>query len=859
NDRGVIIDINTRACQLLGYSREELIGQSPMLYNHEMTPEQLQEISQRLQHTESLTFEANHIDRWGRIFPVEVRLRRFVENGQSRAVALVLDITERRQAEAARASSEQKLLRIGNALPNGALLSFLSKTSGEIVIEHASAGFWPMLGYPVDAPPADMREVVRKLPRRQLAALRAVLRKSEQERQTLDELVSLTLDGGAERWLHARFVPTPIDRASTRWEGVVLDVTTQLKTQQALTESNEKYRIVTESLPQLVWVLRSDYSLEYVSPSALAFTGLELSELNQRWQDLIHPEDRQHTFAALSELWAKQSEVQIELRARRYDGQYRWMLVKPAPLRDPARAQGKWLGAAIDIHDRKLAEQAREDSEKRLQLLLHSANLLVWEAQPQTRQFTYVSDYCERLLGYTRQQWLAPDFWIDHLHPDDASDMLAIVRQAAKSGTDHRMEYRMLAADGRVVWIEDALHVQIVDGQVVSMRGVIQDISQRKQLEDQLRQSQKMEAIGRLAGGVAHDFNNILTVMMGYSELLLFTTPTADPNRAAITAINDAGKRAAALTRQLLTFSRKAIMAPKVLDLNELVRSTEALLRPTIGEDIRLTIEIDPSIRPIKADRVHIEQVLMNLAINARDAMPQGGWMNIATRDQVQLPASIRPNLDEYVELTLSDSGCGISEELIGKIFDPFFTTKEVGRGTGLGLSVVHGVVSGAGGFIHVDSQPGVGTTFHLCFPATPAQEDAAVNQLVRPQPRGAETILLVEDDQAVRAVTLATLTQQGFQVIDAGNGEQALEKFRRDPNSIDVLLTDVVMPGMSGRTLAEEVRAIKPAIPVLYMSGHTDDAVVQHGIRSHADAFIQKPFHPYALGHKLRELLAGM
>lgn len=601
DEDGVIVDVNTRVCTQLGYSREELIGQTPLLYNREMTREQLAEIVERLHDAEFLTFEAYHAGKDGHLFPVEVRLRSYLENGQRRAVSLVLDISQRRQAEAARLASEQ-----------------------------------------------------------------------------------------------------------------------------------------------------------------------------------------------------------------------------------------------------------------RLRLLLHSANLVVWEADPITLNFTYVSDYCERLLGYARQAWLAPNFWLNHLHPDDRDEAYEICRHGCEAGIDHRMEYRMIDATGAVVWIEDAVHVQVQDGRVVLLQGVLQNISQRKLLEEQLHQSQKMEAIGRLAGGVAHDFNNILTVMMGYSELLLFTMPANDPGRAAIASINEAGKRAAALTRQLLTFSRKAIVAPKVLDLNDLVRSTEALLRPTIGEDIKLTIDIDPDVRPIKADRVHIEQVLMNLAINARDAMPQGGSMRISTSNRARVPNDSLRALSDYVELALTDSGCGISDEVIGKIFDPFFTTKEVGRGTGLGLAVVHGVVTGAGGFIHVDSQLGIGTTFHLCFPAAPSGSQVTSPSQESDYPRGQETILLVEDDRAVRAVTQATLTQLGYQVVDAGGGDQALGEFRRDPRRFDLLLTDVVMPGMSGRKLAETIREIRPELPVLFMSGHTDDAVVQHGIRSSADAFIQKPFHPQSLGHKLRELLKG-
>ncbi len=600
DDSGVIIDVNARACSQLGYTRDELIGKTPLLYNPAMTEQQLADIADRLDEAEFLTFEAMHLDKVGRLIPVEVRLRSFMENGHRRAVSLVLDISQRRQSEAARLASEQ-----------------------------------------------------------------------------------------------------------------------------------------------------------------------------------------------------------------------------------------------------------------RLRLLLNSANLVVWEADPATLRFTYISDYCERLLGYPQHTWLEPDFWATHLHPDDREEAIKICKHGCESGLDHRMEYRMMAADGSVVWIEDAVHVQVKDGRVVLLQGVLQDISQRKLLEEQLRQSQKMEAVGRLAGGVAHDFNNILTVMMGYSELLLFTMPANDPGRAAIASINEAGKRAAALTRQLLTFSRKAIVAPKVLDLNELVRSTETLLRPTIGEDIKLTVDIDPDVRPIKADRVHIEQVLMNLAINARDAMPQGGSMTISTRNCVRIPEATHGSLADYVELALSDSGCGMSDEVIGKIFDPFFTTKEVGRGTGLGLAVVHGVVTGAGGFIHVDSQLGLGTTFHLCFPAAPNGSPTASPSKEPEYTRGQETILLVEDDRAVRAVTSATLTQLGYRVIDAGNSEQALKEFRRDPQKFDLLLTDVVMPGQSGRELAEAVRTIRPDLPVLFMSGHTDDAVVQHGIRSSADAFIQKPFHPQSLGQKLRELLS--
>ncbi len=629
DDGGKIIDVNTRACQILGYSREELIGQYPFFINHVLTSEQLQDIINRLQDEESCMFETMHVDRNGRSFPVEVRLTRFRENDTRRAVSLSLDITERRQAE-------------------------------------------------------QLRE----------------------------------------------------------------------KTELELRESNEKYRIVTESLPQLIWIVRADSTLEYISPLSMEFTGRTLAELSKDWQSLVHPDDLGRVMSALEQALRSSGPVQAEIRALRADGQYRWVLAHSVPIFGQHQQITKWLGAAVDIHDRRIAEEAQQASEDRFRLLLHDANLVVWEADPQTLRFTYVSDYCERMLGFARQKWLEPDFWSQHLHPDDAVEAMEICRHATEAGVDHRMEYRMIAADGGVVWVEDNVHVQVEDGRVVGMRGVIQDISQRKLLEEQLRQAQKMEAVGRLAGGVAHDFNNILTVMMGYSELLLLNSPPDNPHRAALQAINEAGRRAAALTRQLLTFSRKGIVSPKVLDLNELVKRTESLLRPTIGEDIALEIHTDPDVRLIKADRVHIEQVLMNLAINSRDAMPKGGRLTISTSNKVRFGSG--RSLDDYIELTVTDTGCGISSDILEKIFDPFFTTKEVDRGTGLGLSVVHGVVTGAGGFIHVESEVGRGTTFRLCFPASPELRTPPANLRNEPHPRGAETILLVEDDRAVRHVTLA-------------------------------------------------------------------------------------------------------
>ncbi len=511
-----------------------------------------------------------------------------------------------------------------------------------------------------------------------------------------------------------------------------------------------------------------------------------------------------------------------------------------------------------DITSRKKAEESLAASERRMRMVLQSANMVVWEANPTTLQFEFVSEHCDKLLGFSHEEWVQPGFWVRQVHPDDRDEALEIRRHCAESGIGSRMEYRLLTASGQFVWVEDIVQVTVGPDRTKQMSGVLLDVTDRRILNEQLRQSQKMEAIGRLAGGVAHDFNNLLTVMMVNCDLLLSDIATEDERREKVVSIHEAGKRAAALTRQLLTYSRKGVMSPQRLDLNEVLSSMELLMRSSLGEGISLQIHHDSALRPIRVDPAQLDQILFNLVINAKDAMDGKGRLLLETRDKAG-PSLSHPQLQlhDFVELVIRDSGTGMSPEILSKIYDPFFTTKEIGRGTGLGLSVVQGVVAGAGGFIDVESELGQGTAFHIYFPAADA------GKTISPPPDrttlqpGMETILLAEDDPGVRFVTKTALAQQGYRVIEAASGHEALQQFLTSSIPVDLVLTDVVMPGMSGRKLAEEVRTRDPNLPVLFMSGHMDNAVIQYGVRHGADAFIQKPFSPHTLGCKLRELLA--
>jgi len=389
------------------------------------------------------------------------------------------------------------------------------------------------------------------------------------------------------------------------------------------------------------------------------------------------------------------------------------------------------------------------------------------------------------------------------------------------------------------------------------------DVSAQRQLEEQLRQSQKMEAVGQLAGGIAHDFNNLLTAILGSTQLLLHSTPPGDPRREDAEEIRHAGLRAAELTRQLLAFSRRQVLAPKVLDLNAVVANVDRMLRRLLGEDVELVTSLQPAAGAVNADPGQLEQVLLNLAVNARDAMPGGGRLSIGTTRVTfqEEPAERRHRMPagDYVCLAVADTGVGMDETTQAHLFEPFFTTKEVGKGTGLGLATVYGIVKQSGGYIWVYSEVGHGTTVKVYLPRVPGVAEAPA-PAAEPKPvrGGDETVLLVEDAAPVRALARRILEARGYRVLDAPDGPSALDLSARHGGGIDILVTDVVMPGMSGRELAERLAPERARMKVLYTSGFTDDAMVRQGVLNAGVAFLQKPFVPDTLARKVREVLDG-
>jgi PAS domain S-box-containing protein len=537
----------------------------------------------------------------------------------------------------------------------------------------------------------------------------------------------------------------------------------------------------------------------------------------------------------------------------------RWCLVDAVPVFDPATGQLVEAVASItDITQRRRAETELRNTTDTLSALIQASPLAIFAFDP-AGKLTSWNAAAERLFGWRASEVLGQMLPIA---PDQLREFrehhLAVL--AGKSFID--LEVRWQSRDGASLMLSLALAP--LYGGFSEVRGVIAlaaDLTERKKLESQLRQSQKMEAVGQLAGGVAHDFNNLLTAIMGYTSLLLRVVPPEDTKHEDLLEIDRAAARATELTQQLLAFSRRQMLKPTLLDLNAVVTGTMRMLGRLLGEHIELAILSDAGLGLVRADRGQIEQVIINLAVNARDAMEGGGRLVLETRNVTldRSYASQHPGATEgeFVMLAVTDAGTGMDAATQARIFEPFFTTKERGKGTGLGLSTVYGIIKQSGGTIYVDSEPGRGTTFKIYLPRVMAPGPTEMPAPVRPaNVRGTETVLVVEDEEGVRSLTSRVLHTYGYTVLDAENGGEALLIAEQHPAPIHVLLTDVVLPRMSGRKLAERLVRTHPDLRILYMSGYTDDSIVNRGTLDPGTAFIQKPFTPDALARKLREVL---
>jgi two-component system cell cycle sensor histidine kinase/response regulator CckA len=545
------------------------------------------------------------------------------------------------------------------------------------------------------------------------------------------------------------------------------------------------------------------------------------------------------------------------------DGSELWLEISHAPVVDE---EGSVIGVCLnarDISTRKRAERALRESEARYRDLFDNASDLVCATDPSGR-LLYVNRAWHQAIGLSGTK-LGHSRFLEVVHPDSRERYEEVVRRALAGETLTHVELVLVTGSGTPITVEGNLSCTLENGRPVMLRGIYRDVTERRRVEDQLRRAERMQAAGRLAGGMAHEVNNMMTGVIGFSEFLLRSFAEDDARRGEVQEIIRAGTRASDVTRQLLAFTRQQLLHPEALDINGVVNGVEKMLRRSLGEDHDLELRLASGVGEIRADRGQLEQVLLNLTLNARDAMSSHGRVTIATGratlDEVyaQAHAGIGIPPGEYVLLSVTDTGSGMTPEVQARIFEPFFTTKPVGQGTGLGLSTVYGIVKQSDGFIWCYTEPGRGSTFKIYLPQAGAQSVPMAPAAPPAELRGGkETILVVEDEDVVRSLACRGLREQGYTVLEARHGREALDRLAEGRHAVDLVISDVVMPELGGRELGFRLAAVRPELPILYMSGYTGDDVIQRGLLEPGVPFQQKPFTPEGLARKVREMLDG-
>ncbi len=646
--------------------------------------------------------------------------------------------------------------------------------------------------------------------------------------------------------------------------GAFIDITERKRAEAALEEREQHLRTILQTTQDAFYLVDTQGKLLDVNDAYCMMSGYTREELQQmRVSDLEYVEDAQEVAGHIRRIMSRGRD-RFETQHRRKDGQ---ILDIESSVTFQDILGGRFVCFLRDITEHKRAEQSLRESEERFRQVVEGAPVGMFIATDGL--FRYLNQAALAMFGAQNPEQIAGQSVFARVHPD----FHAAVSERARQLVEERkavpfLEERYLRLDGTAFDVE-VTAIPFVFAKRNGAIMFIHDITQRKleddkrvALEQQLRQAQKMEAVGRLAGGIAHDFNNVLMVIQSYAEMLQDGLPAFDSLRRNTQQIIQAADRAASLTRQMLAFSRKQILLPVVLDLNAVINDTAKMLKRIIGEDIEIQINSAESIWAIEADSDQIVQVLMNLSVNARDAMAHGGTLMINTGNitveegSVGRHAFISPG--DYVRLSVADTGIGMSRELQGQIFEPFFTTKEVGKGTGLGLATVYGIVKQSGGYVWVDSELGQGSCFTIYLPRVKGAVAPITPVEPESRPRGTETILVTEDEDTLRDAICDYLKTLQYTVLAASSGQQALSVVAEHEGRIDLLLTDLVMPKMSGGELSQLLETLRPELKTIFMSGYADDAVLRHGIRDRGAAFLQKPFSLGALARKVRETLGS-
>jgi two-component system cell cycle sensor histidine kinase/response regulator CckA len=851
---GTITYVNPGFEKVYGYSREEAQGKTPRILKSGQHDKAFYErFWKRLLAGGAVREQFVNRRRDGQVAVVEASVSSVVDVKGKRIgfIAVQSDITERRRSEEALRKSEKRFSLAFHASP---LPTSIREIETNCYLD-VNDQFVRVLGYPreelIGRTPAQVGLFVKSEDLKRIAegtAREGVVELELQLRGRSGELHDVV--GSATR-IEVGSIPCVL--------ATFLDVTEHKRAEEALRQSEERFRRSFSLSPVAMSLAEPKTGIILDANERLAqMLGYNREELIGRsvaqldlWVD---PSERREIAEAIDAGWPVRER---EVRLRTKSGEIRQVLDSIEPVQ--VGEKRAMLSVLQDITDRRFAEAEMRRSQERFRRLFESNTIGITVADLRGKIMESNDAYLD-MIGYTREELLSGVVRWDEMTPaeDREKDQMA-VEELQRTGIAQPYEKELIRKDGtRVPLLIGIAMLEASEGSIIAYTV---DLSSRRQLEEQLRQAQKMEAVGQLAGGVAHDFNNLLTAILGYADILSSQVGEGSPATESVAEIRKAGERAASLTRQLLAFSRRQVLEPKVLDLNAVVENLEKMLRRLIGEDVELFTVLDRGIARVRADAGQLEQVVINLAVNARDAMPKGGTLTIETKD-VELDEayarehiSVRPG--RYVMLAVSDTGIGMSVETKSHMFEPFFTTKGKGKGTGLGLATVYGIVKQSGGYIWAYSELDRGTSFKVYLPHVEGAVDAApTRRKSERQTGGSETVLLVEDEQAVRALVRRILERYGYTVIEASGAAQALEAARRHEGPIHLILTDVIMPEMGGSELAPRLAELRPDVRVLFMSGYTDDGILRQGLIAEGGHFLQKPFTPEVLARKVRDVL---
>jgi PAS domain S-box-containing protein len=851
---GAIVEANDRAVAAYGYTRDELLG---LTIRDLRTADKRSEIASQMkqvQEKNGFVFETRHLRKDGTSFPVEVSSRVIETDGKRFFQSIIRDVSERKDSEHALLQSEKFLQTIIDTEPD--CIKLLARDGTLLMMNRAGLAM-------IEAESFDRvrgRPVAPLVVPEYRDAFMNVIAEAFQGRPGLLEFEIVGIKG-RRLWLETRAVPLRNDRNEiTAMLGVTRDITGQKRAKTALVNEKNKLDAIITAIGDGISIQDKSYQILYQNQVHKNMIG---EHVGRTCYEAYENSNTPCEECPVAQCFVD-GEVHRSERSVSINGSTRFFEITSSPLKDEDGMIVAGIEAVRDITERKKAEQALIDRDNRFKRLIESVTDYIYTVKVEKGRgvATVHGPGCVTVTGYSPEEYHAdPDLWYRMIFEEDRDAILKKTKDILSGSPVAPFEHRIIHKNGTIRWVKNTPVPRFdTEGHLVDYDGLITDITPLKHLEAQLRQAQKMEAIGQLAGGVAHDFNNILTAIIGYGNLILMKLPAGDAVRPFVSQILASAERAAQLTHSLLAFSRKQVVDLKNVNINAIIQRVNSLLLKLIGEDIEFKAVLCNRDLTVLADSVQMEQVLMNLVVNARDAIRDHGRIAIETsifeigEEFIRTHAYGEPG--GYALMTISDTGEGMNEATRRRIFEPFFTTKEVGKGTGLGLSMVYGIIKQHKGYITVASEPGKGTTFSIYLPLAAEAAPEAEKKASTSASRGGETVLLAEDDPDVRSLTKMVLGNFGYRVIEAMDGEDAVTKFNEQNAAIDLLVLDVIMPKKSGKDAYLAIRQIRPDIKVLFTSGYTADLIHKKGILDPDMVFIMKPISPTMLLGKVREVL---